>query len=383
MAGEADVAAKRGLTRAGRVTQTGRADTYWSRGFRWRDGERLVRFGRGAADEALGLLERERLMPFALITTSRAAAAVPRLAAAAQAVVHVPPGPVPEAASAAETAWLEQPGPAAVLLAVGGGRVIDTCKAAAAAHELPCAAVPTTLSGAEMSAFHRPLHDGRGAAPNRPRLVVADPALSASLPPADLAASAMNAFGHAMEALYVRGAGPVTSLAAVEAAHLLTQGMEGMCAPGGGQAGDGRAGDQAARDLLALGGLLAGYAIALTGLGLHHAVCQTIVRTTGAPHARVNAVMAPHVLRRMLDAAPAEPLAPLVGALVGEPDAEAALELVTRLAACSGVSRLGQLGVSEPQLPAIARAAAARPELRATPSAPDEGGVLALLRAAL
>ena len=106
------------------------------------------------------------------------------------------------------------------------------------------------------------------------------------------------------------------------------------------------------------------------------------MRTTGAPHARVNAVMAPHTLRRMLDAAP-EPLAPLVDALVGEPDGEAALELVARLAACSGASRLGQLGVSESELPAIARAAAARPELRATPSAPDEGGVLALLRAAL
>ena len=344
-----------------------------------------MRFGRGAADEALGLLERERLTPFSLITTYRAAAAAPRLAAAAQAVVHVPPGPVPEAASAAEIAWLEQPDPAAALVAVGGGRVIDVCKAVAAAHELPCAAVPTTLSGAEMSAFHRPLQDGRGAAPNRPRLVVADPALSASLPPAALTASAMNAFGHAMEALYVRGASPVTSLAAVEAARLLTQGMEGLRAAGDeadDEASDDRqAGDQA-RDFLALGGLLAGYAIALTGLGLHHVVCQTIVRTTGAPHAGVNAVMAPHVLRRMLAAAP-EPLAPLVDALVGEPDGEAALELVARLAACSGATRLGQLGVSAAELPAIARAAAARPELRATPSAPDEAGVLELLRGAL
>lgn len=343
----------------------------WARRrFRWRDGERLVRFGRGTADEALGLLARERLSPFALLTTARAAAALPQLTAAADTIVCVPPGPVPETAIAAESVALDAGLPVA-LLAAGGGRVVDVCKAIAAAHDLPCAAVPTTLSGAEMTSIHRSLADGRGAARLRPRLVIVDPAVSASQPPPELVASAMNAFGHAMEALYVAGAGPIASLAALEATRLIAEGLEALTADG-----------DEVRDRLALGGLLAGYAIGVTGLGLHHVLCQSIVRTTGAPHAAVYAVMGPHVFRRMLEAAP-EAMAPLVDVLAGAQDREAAAARLTRLAAESDVQTLGQLGITDGQLPDIAHATAARAELRATPQAPDEGGVLELLRTAL
>ena len=88
----------------------------------------------------------------------------------------------------------------------------------------------------------------------------------------------MNALAHAMEALYTPLANPVTELAALRAAELIA---------------DGAPGDPAGRGA-ALGALLAGYASARTGIAVHHAVCQTIVRTAGTPHAETNAVMLPH-----------------------------------------------------------------------------------------
>ena len=52
----------------------------------------------------------------------------------------------------------------------------------------------------------------------RPALVVADPGLMASQPGPSLAASAMNALAHALEALYTPMANPVAEMAALRAA---------------------------------------------------------------------------------------------------------------------------------------------------------------------
>ena len=40
-------------------------------------------------------------------------------------------------------------------MALGGGRVIDTAKAIGGVTGAPVAAIPTTLSGAELTPFHR------------------------------------------------------------------------------------------------------------------------------------------------------------------------------------------------------------------------------------
>lgn len=57
--------------------------------FTWRDGERVVRFGRGALASAPELIGAA---PYALLTTPRAAAAAPGLAEGAAAVHEVAPG---------------------------------------------------------------------------------------------------------------------------------------------------------------------------------------------------------------------------------------------------------------------------------------------------
>ncbi|MEA2390514.1 MAG: maleylacetate reductase, partial [Solirubrobacteraceae bacterium] len=117
--------------------------------FRWQDGERLVCFGRDALRAATDDLGDG----FTLLTTPRAVAAVPTLERAAARMLEVRPGRVDEIAGELRETGVGD----GMLVALGGGRVIDVAKALAAANGPPSrvAAIPTTLSGAEMTRVHR------------------------------------------------------------------------------------------------------------------------------------------------------------------------------------------------------------------------------------
>ena len=331
--------------------------------FTWRDGERLIRFGEGAAAaEAPDLLEAHGFVGYVLLTTSRVSDSAPGVLDAASGVIHVPPGRVDEISAALLEEAGERP-----LVALGGGRVVDTAKAIAGARGGGPAAIPTTLSGAEMTPFHRTPAGVPGARMVRPALVIADPALMASQPAAQLTASAMNALAHAMEALYTPLANPVTELAALRAAELIASGVPR---------------DPPGREELALGALLAGYASGAAGIAVHHAVCQTIVRTAGTPHAETNAVMLPHFARLMAGRAPV--VMGSFAAALGDPEGDpaAAGGRAAALAARSGHTRLSSLGLEEAQLPNIAATAAAHPLLANTPDPPDEEELTRLLHEA-
>lgn len=332
--------------------------------FTWRDGDRMIRFGQGVAAEAGGLLAHNGFASFVLLTTERATASAPGLAERAAEVVHVPAGKVDEI-----SADLLGRVPASVpLVALGGGRVVDTAKALAGARGVPCAAIPTTLSGAELTPFHRLPAGVEGARMVRPVLVIADPDLMAAAPLTRVAASAMNALAHAMEALYTPQRGPVTDMAALRAAGLIADGVTR---------------DPVDRERLSLGALLAGWASGATGIAFHHALCQTVVRTAGAPHAETNAVVLPHSARLMAGRAPGA-MADLSRALGdGAGDPEAAAGDIARIAARSGHTRLATLGVTEEHLPPVVSATLAHPALANTPDPPGEDELLELLRAAL
>jgi alcohol dehydrogenase class IV len=333
--------------------------------FRWIDHERLVRFGQGAAEEAPELLAERGFEGYLLLTTERAQEQFPGLDDGAGEVVHVTPGKVDEISAELLDGAGGRP-----LVALGGGRVIDTAKALAGAMEGGrSAAVPTTLSGAPMSGAHRMPAGMEGARMTRPELVVADPDLMASQPEAQLAASCMNALAHATESLYTPLANPVARLAALEAASLIAEGLTGA---------------EIDRPGLALASILAGYAVGSTGLAIHHATCQTIVRVSGSPHAETNAVMLPYFARLMAPRAPAAfgALAEALGDPVGEPGAAAAL--IARLASRCGHTRLSTLGVEEDQLPEIVEQVQKHRGLDATPEPrPEPDELLKLLQSAL
>jgi alcohol dehydrogenase class IV len=321
--------------------------------FTWRDGERTIRFGRGAVASA-GELLGER---FCVLTTSRAEPAAPDVVAAASSVHHVGPGHVDELAGN-----LRGRVSGTLLVALGGGRVIDVVKALAAAAGPPvrAAAIPTTLSAAEMTRIHR---HAAGVDPSMPRvrpaIVINDPALSASQPPALLAASAANSLGHAVEGPATEATSPVPALAGREAVRLIAAAYANET--------DDDAPGQEQRDALALAALLAGYTLDQTGYGLHHVLSQTLVRVAGAGHGPANAAMLPHsltALRRRHH---------------GLVDAEA---LASRLAELAGARRLRDIGVAEDRLEACVEAAAERAELRNTPPRADAAEIHELYRRA-
>jgi alcohol dehydrogenase class IV len=331
--------------------------------FTFRDGERLIRFGEGALGEAAVLLDEHGFQGYALLTTQRAAAIEPGLGEGADVVLDVPPGRVDEIA--AELLPRAEGGP---VVAVGGGRVIDTAKAIAGAGEGRCAAIPTTLSGAPMTPFHRLPAGARGARWVRPALVVAEPVLMASQRSPQRVASAMNALAHAMESLYTPFANPVAEAAALRAANLFAEEVPR---------------DDPDAEGMALAAILGGYAVGTTGLAVHHAICQTLVRVCRTAHAETNAVMLPHSARLMTTRAPGAmgALAQAIGDAGGDP--EAAPGRLAKLAARSGHTRLSTLGVEESDLSEVVAAVLPHPGLAMTPDPPGEQELLELLRAAL
>ena len=339
-------------------------------GFTWEDAERTVRFGRGALATAAELLGDG----YALLTTERAAGAAPDVVSAAASVHHVAPGRVDELSAALLD---EVPEDAELIVALGGGRVIDAAKAVAAARSgrARVGAIPTTLSAAEMTGNHRlPAGAPQGTRPVRPALVLNDPALCASQPDAELAASAANSLAHAAEGAVSAHASALPRLAAGEAVRLtaIAYGVDPAPAPGGATGGagalDGPSPDDG-RDALALAALLSGATIDSTRYGLHHVASQTLARLGGATPAGANAAMLPHTAAALRRRAGDRML----------PGVEALARVLARRA---GAERLSELGVERDALARCADAAAERADLGNTPPRAARDELLRLYEAA-
>ena len=326
--------------------------------FTWRDGERTIHFRGGVVGDATAILKGHGYSDYELLTTERAmGAASVELAEDAACFHHVPPGPVNEVAARLFDDVGDGP-----LVALGGGRVIDVAKAIAAVKGGRVAALPTTLSGAEMTRIHR-LPEGQEAADGlvRPEVVIADPPLMVGLADERLRASAMNALAHGADSLYTPLANPVSEMTALRGATLIAKALDT---------------ERSKRDpaQLALGSLLSAYALDSALFSLHHVICQSIVRELRIPHAETNATMLPRVLEALIPRA-GKQMTALARAL-GVKQAE----LRDRVEALGGgPRRLSQIGAERDRLDAAVKAIMARPELQMTPDVPGEREIRALI----
>ncbi len=329
---------------------------------RWRDAERnrSVLLRRGLVGDAPASLAGEGWTEFELLSTERALKGAPGLADAAAIRHLVPPGPVPEVAAEV----LAGVG-SSDLVALGGGRVIDAAKAIAAVRGAEVAAIPTTMSGAEMTAIHRLPAGQEGVAGVRPSLVLADPDLMAGAPEAELRASSMNALAHGADSLYTPLADELSRRSALKGARMIAGPLD---AP--------REGRDTSE--LAMGSLLSANALDLAGLALHHVLSQTTVRVLGTPHAETNAALLPVTMDEMRSRAP-DQIAELADALGTEPD-----QIKQRIEALGGGRRgLGEMGADRERVPEVIETAMARPELfRMTPGEIDAADLERLLDAA-
>jgi alcohol dehydrogenase class IV len=329
--------------------------------FVWRDAGRTVVCRAGGVAQAPQLLHEHGLAGFELLSTPRALLGAPELEAAADAVHAVPAGQVPEAAAA-----LLGRVDAERLVALGGGRTIDTAKAVASVSGARVAAIPTTLSGAELTGIHRlPAGaEARVRAMVRPELAIADPEAMTGLAEPALRASAMNALAHGADSLYTPFANPVSTMTALRGAELISGSLD-----------EGRG--ERNRAALAQGSLLCAYAIDSAAFGMHHVICQTLVRLCGTPHAETNAAILPRALAFIAPRVP-DHLSSLAAALSTDP-----ADIEARVLQLGGnPPGLSALGADRSLLDQALEAMLMRPELAFTPEPPTRDELEELIESA-
>jgi maleylacetate reductase len=182
---------------------------------------------------------------------------------------------------------------------VGGGSTTGFGKVVALEIGLPVVAIPTTYAGSEMTPIYGVTSNGRKQTGRDPRVlpktVIYDPALTVSLPAFVTGPSGMNAIAHCVEALYAKDATPITSIMAEEGIRALAGGIPAAVR---------NPEDLGARSDALYGAYLAGAALGVVGMAVHHRICHVLGGTFGLPHGDVNAVILPHAVRFNEDAAP-------------------------------------------------------------------------------
>jgi alcohol dehydrogenase class IV len=264
-----------------------------------------------------------------------------------------------------------------LVLSIGGGSALDTAKLVAylarsgdrlddvygvglaKGQRLPLLLVPTTAgTGSEVTPIAivtTPTTEKKGVVSPRllPDWAILDPELTLGLPPHVTAATGIDAMVHAIEAYTSRRRkNPVSDQLARLALALLSQNIREVCNNGG---------NLEARAQMLLGSMLAGMAFANAPVAAVHALAYPIGAIFHVPHGLSNALVLMGVLRFNLSAAEGlyAELAPIVDpASRNLPTAEAARRFVEGLAAicrdCKVPASLGEVGVSESDLPRLA-----------------------------
>jgi maleylacetate reductase len=177
-----------------------------------------------------------------------------------------------------------------VLVTVGGGSTTGLGKAIAVETKLPLVVVPTTYAGSEMTPIYGLTSDSEKKTARDinalPQLVIYDPQLLATLPPAMVGPSALNALAHCAEALWAVNSDPVNDAIALDGARRIHAYLPSAYA---GQ-------DLGARGQVLLGASMAGTALATAGTSLHHSLCHLLGGMFDAPHAETHAILLPYVI---------------------------------------------------------------------------------------
>ncbi len=209
-----------------------------------------------------------------------------------------------------------------LMVAVGGGSVIDAAKAMRLFHEQPTktlaeltlpfldprkrvadyshrphsvrlVAIPTTSgTGSEVSPAAvitvGPRKDTLVDYSLVPDIAIVDPLLTLTLPPSVTADSGIDALTHALEALVSIFASPYTEAFCVQSARLIFDALPRAFADGS---------DVAARTDMSNAATLAGLAFSNAFVGTNHALAHAVGARFDLPHGRANAIFLPHVMR--------------------------------------------------------------------------------------
>jgi len=334
-------------------------------------------FGLGCAPDSVAALAAAGRRRIFLVTSPSVQVAAHPLAVilrAAGAVVEIVTGVPPEPTTACCEALR---GKAAafspdLVLAVGGGSVLDVAKLVAALHDRPepvtaffginvlagrrtaLVCVPTTAgTGSEVSPNALLYDEAAGAkkAVISPALVpdaaIVDPLLMVSLPPALTATTGLDALTHCLEAYANRAARPETDPYALEGVRLIGANLERAVTRGT---------DLAARSAVALGSLYGGLCLGPVNTAAVHALAYPLGGEFHLAHGLSIALLLPHVVRFNLSALP-ERHADLAAALGAASPAELPARLERLVARCGVQPGLAAHGIPRDAAPRLADAA--------------------------
>lgn len=256
------------------------------------------------------------------------------------------------------------------LVALGGGSVMDTTKAVSVQTGLPMISIPTTYAGAEWTPFFgvrneqtRTKDAGFDA---RVEGIVYEPKLTLRMPPPVTAGTALNALTHCAEALYVPGRNGESDEHALAGAGLIARHLPAVLEDGQ---------DLDARTALLEGAMHGGAALRV-GMGLGHAMAQSLGGRYGVPHGAMNAICLPPALRFNAGVAGAE-IARLAEAMGAEDPAARTEEL----AAIALETRLRDYDIPRDDLGELSAATAQRGAAKANPRTASVDEIRALFEA--
>lgn len=293
-----------------------------------------------------------------------------------------------------------------VLIALGGGSVIDATKGIAilasnGGHILdyegvdrvsepvpPMVMVPSTSgTGADVSQFCIVTDTTRGTKVTIigralvPDVTVIDPRLLTTMPEWLNAATGLDAFTHGIEAFVSLAHNPLTDHHALRAVSLVARNLvQTIDSPG----------DTPARALMAQASLEGGLAFTNAILGAAHAMSHQVGGMLDLPHGVINGILLPHVIRFNAgeDPRPFVQIASCLGLPEAHGPAEeaglAVAEAVERLATEVGLPRgLADLGVSESDLSRLAEFTLADACLSTNPRSASHAQLVELFRSAM
>ncbi|MBQ0059242.1 MAG: iron-containing alcohol dehydrogenase [Lachnospiraceae bacterium] len=199
-----------------------------------------------------------------------------------------------------------------MLIAVGGGSAIDTCKAVSilmanggkvedyegvnksSKRGLPIAAINTTAgTGSEVTAFYivtDPVRHSKMCMvdPNcMVDIAINDTDFMMSMPPKLTAATGMDAMTHSIEAALTPQSTPLTDKDAYWAITTIKDYLPRAVANGN---------DLEAREMMAYAEYVAGMAFSNAGLGMVHAMAHSLGGFYNLPHGVCNAILLPYVM---------------------------------------------------------------------------------------
>lgn len=257
-----------------------------------------VIFGRGSLSQLGGLIPESASHVLLVrgkssFAQSGAKAIVEGALAGRSIEVYVRRGRIPTASEAVQAAATLSPPD--LIVAVGGGAVLDTAKLlsitllrpvtsdelvrGAFDEAIPLVAIPTTAgSGSERTPFAVAYHEGVKYSVDSnallPVVAIVDPAMTDRLPSDVTASSAMDALAHSIESVWATRSTSSSREAAVEAMEILWQAL-----------GDGVVDlNRVNRDKLSEGATLAGLAIASSRTTASHALSYHLTSAYGVPH---------------------------------------------------------------------------------------------------